>query len=80
MYGNDASGLEQFSTPQVLYTYFYNHTHRLRFEKTIIQHLEFFAVEAPTANGHHKPLLDPGGETAVTLHSRFSEKTRPFSF
>jgi hypothetical protein len=34
----DASGLDPRLTPQVFYTYFYNHAHRLRLEKLL--HLE----------------------------------------
>ena len=30
------SGLDQVSTPQLFYTYFYNHAHRLRLEKLLL--------------------------------------------
>jgi hypothetical protein len=42
-------------TPGVFYTYFYNHVHRLRLEKTII-YRDFIS-----SNGYYKTLLDPGG-------------------
>jgi hypothetical protein len=50
--------------PWGIYTYFYNHAHRLRLEKLLYKEL------SRSSNGHFKPLLDPGGgfrsETAVT--------------
>jgi hypothetical protein len=33
--GNHISGLDLESTPQLFYTYFYNHAHRLRLEKLL---------------------------------------------
>jgi hypothetical protein len=31
----DVSDLDSFSTPQLFYTYFYNHAHRLRLEQLL---------------------------------------------
>jgi hypothetical protein len=51
-------------TPGVFYTYFYNHTRRLRLEKLLYLEL------SRSPGGYFRPLLDPGGgfrsETAVT--------------
>jgi hypothetical protein len=40
MSGQDASDLDRVSTPQLFYTYFYNHAHRLRLEKLLLLYLE----------------------------------------
>jgi hypothetical protein len=57
------SGPDEVSTPQLFYTHFYNHAHRLRLEK--LSHVEL----SRSSNGFFKPLLDPGNgfgsETAV---------------
>jgi hypothetical protein len=57
------SGLDQVYTPQLFYTCFYNHAHRLRLEKLLYIELSI------SFNGFFKPLLDPGygftSETAV---------------
>ena len=58
------SDVDTSSTPQLFYTFFYNHAHRLRLEKLLYMEL------SRSSNGFFKPLLDPGGgfrsETAVT--------------
>jgi hypothetical protein len=41
--------------PQLFYTYFYNHAHRLRLEKL------FYLELSRSSNGFLKPLLDPDG-------------------
>ena len=50
--------------PQLFYTYFYNHAHRLRHEKLL------YTEVSRSPSGYFKPLLDPGGgfrsETAFT--------------
>jgi hypothetical protein len=62
------SGLDQASTPQLFYTYSYNHARRLRLEKLLYLEL------SRSSNGFKKPLLDPDGgfrsETAVTRRFR----------
>jgi hypothetical protein len=54
-HGRYISGVDPFSTPQLFYTYFYNHAHRLRLEKLLYIEL------SRSPNGFFKPLLDPGG-------------------
>jgi hypothetical protein len=51
------SDVDPFSTPQLFYTYFYNHAHRLRLEKLLCIEL------SRSSNGFFKPLLD---RTAVS--------------
>jgi hypothetical protein len=62
------SDIDKVCTPQLFYTYFYNHAHRLRLEK--LSYLEL----SRSSNGFLKPLLDPDGgftsETAVTQRFR----------
>ena len=69
-YNTTGLGQDPISTPQVFYTYSYNHAHRPRLEK-------LFYLEPPKAqygygssrspNGYFKPLLGP--------HSRFTSAT-----
>jgi hypothetical protein len=62
------SGLDGVWTPQLFYTYFYNHAHRLRLEKLLY-------LELPrSSNGFFKPLLDQdGGFTSETAVRRFQK-------
>jgi hypothetical protein len=53
------SDLDGVCTPQLFYTYFYNHAHRLRLEKRLCIEL------SRISNGFLKPLLDPDA-TAVS--------------
>ena len=57
-------------TPGVFYTYFYNHSRRLRLEKLLY-------LELPRSPSEYfKPLLDPGGGfRSETLHGRFGSET-----
>jgi hypothetical protein len=62
------SDLDPFSTPQLFYTYFYNHAHRLRLEKLLCIEL------SRSSNGFLKPLLDPGDDfTSETAERRFQK-------
>jgi hypothetical protein len=47
LYISDFSGLDLASTPQLFYTYFYNHAHRLCLEKLELYYIQNF-LEAPT--------------------------------
>jgi hypothetical protein len=65
---SDASGLHQAWAPQLFYTYFYNHAHRLRLEK--ILYLEI----SRGPNGFLKPILDPDdGFTSETAERWFQK-------
>jgi hypothetical protein len=57
---------DQVSTPQLYYTYFCNHVHRLRLEKIL------YLEHSRSSNGFFKPLLDPdGGFTSETAERWF---------
>ena len=60
------SDLDSRSTPQVFYTYFYNHAHRTRLEKL------FQLGLSRSFNGHFYPLPNPdGGFASETAARRF---------
>ena len=60
------SGVDPFSTPQLFYTYFYNHARRLRLEKLLYIEL------SRSSNGFLKPFLDPDdGFISETAERRF---------
>jgi hypothetical protein len=62
------SDSDEVSTPQLFYTYFYNHAHRARLEKLLYIEL------SRSSNGFFKPLLDPGdGSTSETAKRRFQK-------
>jgi hypothetical protein len=62
------SGFDQVPTPQLFYTCFYNHAHRLRREKLLYIEL------SRSSNGFFKPLLDPDdGFTSETAEQRFQK-------
>jgi hypothetical protein len=62
------SGLDGVCTPQLFYTYFYNHARRLRLKKLLC--LE----PSRSFNGFFKPLLDPGdGFASETAKRRFQK-------
>jgi hypothetical protein len=54
--------------PQLFYTYFYNHAHRLRLEKLF--YIELFN----SSNGFLKPLLDPGDGSNTETAERWFQK------
>jgi hypothetical protein len=62
------SDLDLVSTPQLFYTYFYNHAHRLRLEKLLYIEL------SRSPNGFFKPLLDLGGGSASETAERWFRK------
>ena len=67
----DISDLDQVSTPQLFYAYFYNHAHRPRLEKLQVLHIEL----SRSPNGFFKPLLDPGDDfTSETAERRFQKR------
>jgi hypothetical protein len=69
---NHASDIKQVWAPQVFYTCFYNHAHRLRLEKLLYIEL------SGSSNGFFKPLLDPDGRfTSETAERRFQKLKRP---
>jgi hypothetical protein len=64
----NVSGLDGVCTPQLFYTYCYNHAHRLRLEKLLC--LE----PSRSSNEFFKPLLDPGdGFTSETTEKQFQK-------
>jgi hypothetical protein len=64
------SGSDEVSTPQLFYTYFYNHSHRLRLEKLLYIEL------SRSPNGFFKPLLDPGNNFTSENAARRFQKQR----
>jgi hypothetical protein len=64
------SDLDRVSTPQLFYTYFYNHAHRLRLEKLL------YLEPSGSSNGFLKLLLDPdGGFTSEPPNGGFRSET-----
>ena len=62
------SGLKQAWAPQLFYSCFYNHAHRLRLEKLLYLEL------SRGSNGFLKPLLDPDdGFASETAERRFKK-------
>jgi hypothetical protein len=62
------SDIEQVWAPQLFYTYFYNHAHRLRLEKLLYIEL------SRSSNGFFKPLLDPDDRfNSETAERRFQK-------
>ena len=64
----DVSGLDLVWAPQLFYTHFYNHVHRLRPEKLLYVGL------SRSSNGFFKVLLDPGGGLTSTTATRRFQK------
>ena len=68
----DISDLGLVWTPQLFYTYFYNHAHRLRLEKLLL-YIQSFLLSG-SSNGFFKQLLDPGGGFASETAERRFQK------